>query len=83
MAYYEDEILHELNIGEKYTAKQLIIFVVENNNTTVISKTCNHFIEYSTKMHTVLEIIEGFEHKGEDHRTYHTPSSKTKIYIVD
>lgn len=83
MAYYEDEILYELNLGEKYTAKQLTIFVVENNNTTIISKTCNHFIEYSTNMHTVLEIIEGFEHKGEDHRTYHIPSGKTKIYIVD
>jgi hypothetical protein len=83
VAYYEDEILHELNLGEKYTAKQLKIFVVENKNTTVISKTCNHFVEYSTRMHTVLEIIEGFEHKGEHQSTYHVPSSKTKIYIVD
>ena len=83
MAYYENEILRELNLGEMYTPKQLMIFVVENSNTTVISKSCNHFVEFSTQKHTVLEIIEGFEHRGEDHRTYHIPGKKTKIYIVD
>ena len=83
MAYYEDEILRELILGEKYTPKQLIIFLVENDNATVISKSCNHFVEFSNQKHTVLEIIEGFEHRGEDHRTYHIPGKKTKIYIVD
>lgn len=83
MTYYEDEILRELNIGKKYTQKQLSIFVVENINTVIISKTCNELNDYSQKMHEVIEIIKGYEHKGDRQRTYHIPSSKTTIYIVD
>lgn len=83
MAYFESQILHELDVGEEYSQTQLAIFVVENYNVTVVSKSCNRFVDHSPKIHKVLEIIEGFEHKGDRQRTYHIPSNKTKIYIVD
>jgi len=83
MRYFGEEILHELNVGEKYSQKQLAIFVVENDNATVISKSSSQFGAHSQTTHRVLDIIEGFEHKGDRQKTYHIPSSKTKIYIVD
>ena len=83
MAYFESEILHELVVGEKYSQTQLIIFIVENPNVTVISKSCSCFNENSQGVHRVLEIIDGYEHKGDRQRTYHIPSTKTKVYILD
>lgn len=83
MTYYEDEILHKLNIGEQYTQKQLRIFVVENSSAIVISKSCSQFTEYSKITHKVLDIIEGYEHKGDNVRTYHIPNKQSKIYIVE
>jgi len=83
MAYFESEILPELVVGDKYSQTQLIIFIVENPNVTVVSKSCSRFNEHSQDVHRVLEIIDGYEHKGDRQRTYHIPSSKTKIYILD
>ena len=83
MAYYEDEILHDLNIGESYTQRQLVIFVVENENIAVVSRSCSQFADYSDSKHRVIDIIEGYEHKGDRQRTYYIPSATTKIYIVE
>jgi hypothetical protein len=83
MAYYESEILHELIVGEKYSQTQLIIFIMENPHVTVISKSCSRFTEHSQRVHMVLDIIEGYEHKGDRQRTYHVPNTKTKVYILD
>ena len=83
MTYYEDEILHELTIGQQYSEKQLRIFLVENTDATVISKSCSQFNEYSKLTHKVLNIIKGYEHKGDNGGTYHIPSKQFKIYIVE
>lgn len=83
MSYYEDEILRELTINEKYTEKQLAIFVVENIDVIVISKSSRQFIDYSKKEHQVIDIIEGYIHKGENRDTYHIPNGTKRIYVVD
>ncbi len=83
MSYFESEILHELVVGEKYSQTQLIIFIVENPNVTVISKSSSRFYEHSQDVHRVLEVIDGYEHKGDRQRTYHIPNTKTKVYILD
>lgn len=82
MVYYENEILHELIIGQQYTQKQLGIFIAENSGVTIISKSCGRFLEYSQSNHMVIDIIEGYEHKGEL-GTYKIPSQNSKVYIVD
>lgn len=83
MSYCCSEIINELEIGKEYTQRQLIILLVENDNATVISKSCNRFADYSDSRHKVIDIIAGYEHSGDRTRTYHIPNKKSKIYIVD
>lgn len=83
MNYSCSEIINELEIGKEYTQKQLMILLVENDNITVISKSCNRFVDYSDSRYKVLTIIDGYEHSGDRTRTYHIPSKKSRIYIVD
>lgn len=82
MSYYEDEILHELSIGKTYTEKQLRIFIIENTNVAVISKSYRCLMDSTQNTHIVIDIIDGYEHKG-DKRTYYIPSTKTKKNIID
>ena len=82
MAYCENEILRELNCEEEYTDRQLLIFAIENPDALVISKSCNGFIDLSTKRRKVLEIIKGYVHRGE-HGTYYVPNDISRIYIVE
>ena len=83
MEYYNNEIPQELLVGEKYSQTQLINFIAENLNVTVISKSCNRFSEHSHIVHRVLETIEGYEHKSDTQGKYLIQGTKTKVYILD
>lgn len=80
MTYFEDEILHELHIGESYTARQLRIFI-ENNNAVIITRQNCQLSENSDYAFMVKDIIEGYEHRLHDY-TYHIHNSTTKFYVV-
>ena len=83
MGYFEHEILNELNIGESYTQRQLRIFIVENCDVVLISKSCTRFEDNSSERLKVLDIIEGYQHKVSESHCYSLPSLKNKIYIVE
>lgn len=83
MPYFESDIVDDLIVEERYNQSQLIIFIVENPNITVISKSCRQFTESSQKIHKVLKIIEGYEHKSDGKKNYCISSSMRKIYILD
>jgi hypothetical protein len=83
MTYFEDEILHELHVGELYTQRQIAIFLAENKDNIVISKSCKYFQKWSTNKHKVLQIIEGYEHRCNNDRTYHIPDILSKFIILD
>lgn len=84
MAYFEDEILKELVVGEAYTSRQLRIFVIESKNVLVLSKSESNFMNSNeTRKLQVLDKIEAFAHKADNQSaTYLIPNTRSIIYIV-
>lgn len=84
MAYYENEILKELNVGEKYTGRQLLIYLLNHSDAYLFSKSTKQFVEWDDKTYKVLEIIKGYLHHSDSIQvTYHIPSAETTAYIVE
>lgn len=83
MSYYEHEILPELVKGEIYTERELLIFLLENKNSKIISKNAIEFNIKSMNKHKILEIFEGYEHKSEQPKVYNMPNEKSRVYFTD
>lgn len=84
MVYCTSEILENLEIGKSYSSRQLQIFLFNNENTTILSKSCSQFLDWQDKLIKVLDIVEGYPHTA-DVRTncYNIPNGIHKVYIVE
>ncbi len=84
MNYYESEILNKLEVGKRYTPRQLRIFLNENKETAVVSKSCYKFLEWQDNLILVLGVIEGYLHTSDvQSKCYRIPSCVKKIYIIE
>lgn len=83
MSYYEHEILPELVKGEVYTERELVIFLLENRNSRIISRNSIELNNQSMNKHKILDIFEGYEHKSEQQRVYKVPNEKSRVYYTD
>lgn len=83
MLHIDHGILPELLKGEKYTERELLIFLLENKNSKIISKNSIEFNINSMNKHKILEIFEGYEHKSEQPRVYKIPNEKSRVYYTD
>ena len=84
MAYYEDEILRELNVGEEYTSRQIAILIQENKNATILSKSIGQFSTSSDRKIKLLDKIEAYKHYYDQRSfSYMVPSSKSTTYIFE
>lgn len=81
MMYSERDVLCELEIGRTYSEKQIVIYIVENPDVVVISKTKQQ-LNSDTIKHEVLEKYSGFVHSASQ-KTYHIPSHCNRIYVID
>ncbi len=83
LSYYEDEVPKVLEIGKEYTEREIYLFVVNNKYCSVISKSRIRLDNNGISKLTIIEILEGYEHKGDGYMTYNIPSRKSKIYIIN
>lgn len=84
MSYYEDEILKELKVGEKYTGRQLLIYSLNNYDTCLLSKSCQRFTENNERAYRILDVFKGYLHNSHSSGAiYRIPSTVSTIYIVE
>jgi pyridoxal/pyridoxine/pyridoxamine kinase len=80
MAYFEDEVLHELEINQVYTVRQLKVFIAENKDAMILSS-CPYFDANSRQLYIIESKMEMFSHIGEN-STYNVTDMKRRIYIA-
>jgi len=84
MDYYEIQVPRELVIGEKYTVTQLALFLQENDDTTILSKSVSQLSINNDRELELLDKIEAYNHYFSNERyAYIIPDSKSNIYIFE
>ncbi|MCJ7840499.1 hypothetical protein MUB24_06105 [Lederbergia sp. NSJ-179] len=83
MTYYEDEILNELEVGEDYTSRQVLIFLYENKNATILSDS-GRITNSNEIKYRVVGRKDKYIHTSRDHdRVYTIPNETSKIYEIE
>ncbi|MDD9312649.1 hypothetical protein PUS82_15345 [Cytobacillus firmus] len=83
MAYYEDEVPKELEIGKQYTSREIYLYMIENRNVMILSDSVH--LDYNGGLkYEIVDIKENFIHKQADtgYRVHQIPNSKTKILEI-
>lgn len=83
MSYVDHEILSELVKGEIYTERELLIFLLENRNSKIISKNSAEFNIKSMNKHKIFEIFEGYVYENEKLGKYKITNEKSRVYFTD
>lgn len=81
MAYFEDEIKKDLEVGEIYTSSEIASILYFSSSSIVLCEDTSHFHKTNDVHYKVLNKMETFLHKNERF-SYSIPSKKTKIFIV-
>jgi hypothetical protein len=79
--YFEDDVPEKLEIGKSYTEKELLIFVVENEDSVILCEDISMLNECSTRKHTVKNIIKAYPHYSTG-KTYQIISKQKTYYVI-
>lgn len=80
--YLESKVPPKLEIGKSYTERQLLLFIIENEDSIILSDSAEVFDEWSTKEHVLKEVKEEYIHYSEA-ETYIINEEKYKIYFMN
>ncbi|HDR8160689.1 TPA: hypothetical protein QC072_003575 [Bacillus cereus] len=82
MAYYENEILKELTVGETYTEGQIAdLLQTDRTKSLILCDSLSRFDPTGNAKFKVIDRYDTYIHKNDDF-AYHIPSRKTIVYIV-
>lgn len=81
MAFFEDEIIKDLEVGNTYTEREISSILYFKDNTMVICEDTKHFKSDNTvSKYKVLERTEAYIH--EKRNNYVIPNGTTIVYWV-
>lgn len=76
------KVLKDMEVGEKYTGRDIDIFIVANDDVLVISESCTACADLQTDtMFEVKAKFNGYNHSGPAEK-YHKPLKPSRIFII-
>lgn len=74
--------LTDMEIGEKYSGRDIDLFIVENDDVVVISESCTACADLQTDAQFEVKAkFNGYNHSGPAEK-YHKPIKLSRIYII-
>ncbi len=78
----EVKVLAELEIGEKYSGRDIDYFIVKNDDVVVVSESCMECADLQTDaLFEVKAKFKGYNHTRFDEK-YHIPVKLSRVYII-